>query len=192
VTALPRIAIFISGTGSNMEALIRAMRRGCWAVPALVVSDTARAPGLRRAQDLCVPTRVITQNPDIERVLSETAIDVICLAGFMRILAPSFVRPRAGRILNIHPSLLPKYPGLNTHARALDAGDSETGCTVHLVTEAVDKGFILGQRRVPIRNGDTSEILSERVLKEEHKLYPDVLRRFARGYGCATGPLSAA
>jgi phosphoribosylglycinamide formyltransferase-1 len=103
------------------------------------------------------------------------------LAGFMRILTPAFVDRWAGRMLNIHPSLLPKYRGLRTHARALEAGDAEAGCTVHEVTAALDDGPILGQARVPIRPGDTPDTLAARVLEQEHRLYPMVLRRFAGG-----------
>ena len=109
------------------------------------------------------------------------APDVICLAGFMRILSPGFVAQWAGRILNIHPSLLPKYPGLNTHARAIAAGDTEAGCSVHEVTADLDAGPILGQARVSVRPDDTPETLAARVLVEEHRLYPAVLRRFVDG-----------
>jgi len=107
--------------------------------------------------------------------------DILCLAGFMRILTPDFVRRFQGRMLNIHPSLLPKYPGLHTHRRAIEAGDAEAGATVHLVTPELDAGPILGQARVPILPGDTAETLAARVLVQEHRLYPAVLRRFALG-----------
>jgi phosphoribosylglycinamide formyltransferase-1 len=112
--------------------------------------------------------------------------DILCLAGFMRVLTPAFVDRFAGRMLNIHPSLLPKYPGLHTHQRALDAGDSEAGCTVHEVTPVLDDGPILGQARVPVLAGDTADTLAARVLEQEHRLYPAVLRRFAAG---ERGPL---
>ncbi|NJM82693.1 MAG: phosphoribosylglycinamide formyltransferase, partial [Tabrizicola sp.] len=105
--------------------------------------------------------------------------DILCLAGFMRVLTAGFVRRFEGRMLNIHPSLLPKYPGLRTHARALEAGDREAGCTVHEVTAELDAGPILGQARIPVRPGETAETLAERVLVQEHRLYPAVLRRFA-------------
>ena len=107
--------------------------------------------------------------------------DIICLAGFMRVLTPEFVARFEGRMLNIHPSLLPKYPGLHTHQRALDAGDLHAGCTVHLVTSVLDQGPILGQAVVPVLAGDTAQILADRVLVQEHRLYPAVLRRFATG-----------
>jgi phosphoribosylglycinamide formyltransferase-1 len=109
------------------------------------------------------------------------AIDLICLAGFMRVLTAGFVGPWAGRMINIHPSLLPKYRGLDTHARALAAGETEAGCTVHEVTPALDDGPILGQARVPVLAGDTPATLGARVLEQEHILYPMVLRRFAAG-----------
>jgi phosphoribosylglycinamide formyltransferase-1 len=114
-------------------------------------------------------------------VLAEARPDIICLAGFMRILTPGFVERHEGRILNIHPSLLPKYPGLDTHARALAAGDAEAGCSVHVVTGELDAGPLLGQARVPVLPGDTAETLAGRVLEMEHRLYPAVLRRFAAG-----------
>ena len=107
--------------------------------------------------------------------------DILCLAGFMRVLTAGFVDKFSGRMLNIHPSLLPKYPGLHTHQRALDAGDTEAGCTVHEVTSVLDDGPILGQARVPVLAGDTAEALAARVLKLEHQLYPAVLHRFALG-----------
>ncbi|MBC7157409.1 MAG: phosphoribosylglycinamide formyltransferase, partial [Rhodobacteraceae bacterium] len=115
------------------------------------------------------------------RPLQAARPDLICLAGFMRILTPAFVNRFAGRMLNIHPSLLPKYPGLHTHARALAAGDLEAGCTVHEVTAALDAGPILGQARVPVLAGDTEATLAARVLAAEHRLYPAVLRRVAEG-----------
>ena len=113
--------------------------------------------------------------------LEEARPDILCLAGFMRILTPDFVQGFQGRMLNIHPSLLPKYSGLHTHQRALDAGDSEAGASVHLVTPELDAGPILGQARVPVLPGDTAETLAARVLTQEHRLYPQVLRRFAQG-----------
>jgi phosphoribosylglycinamide formyltransferase-1 len=113
--------------------------------------------------------------------LDRAGADLICLAGFMRILTPRFVTAWAGRMLNIHPSLLPKYPGLHTHARALAAGDAEAGCSVHEVTADLDAGPVLGQARVPVQPDDTADTLSARVLVQEHRLYPAVLDRFARG-----------
>ena len=117
----------------------------------------------------------------LQAELVKAAPDILCLAGFMRVLTASFVQNWQGRMLNIHPSLLPKYRGLHTHARALEAGDAEHGCTVHEVTPELDEGPILGQAVVPVRAGDTPDDLAARVLVQEHRLYPAVLRRFAEG-----------
>lgn len=191
MTASPRVAIFISGGGSNMVSLVTAMQTGeIAATPALVFSNDADAPGLEKAAAMGVATGAISHKPfdtreafeaEIQKLLEAHQIDVICLAGFMRILTPSFVAPWAGKMLNIHPSLLPKYPGLNTHARAIEAGDAEAGCTVHLATEVLDDGPHLGQRKVPILPNDTPQILAARVLKEEHILYPQALKRYIDG-----------
>ncbi len=186
-----RVAILISGGGSNMVALVRSMTGDHPARPCLVLSNVPDAGGLVRARDMGVPVAVVDHRPfgadreGFERALnaelSSAAPDLIALAGFMRVLTPWFVTRHAGRILNIHPSLLPKYPGLNTHARALAAGDREAGCTVHEVTADLDAGPILGQGRVPVRPGDTPDTLAARVLEMEHRLYPAVLRRVAGG-----------
>jgi len=143
------------------------------------------------AAALGVPTAVVDHRPygedrtsfesALDTVLAEAAPDILCLAGFMRVLTPGFVRRWQGRMLNIHPSLLPKYRGLHTHARAIAAGDAEHGCTVHEVTAELDDGPILGQARLDIRPDDTAESLAARVLVLEHRLYPMVLRRFAEG-----------
>lgn len=174
-----------------MVALVRSMTGDHPARPVLVASNDPRAAGLARAAELGVPTAAVDHRPfrgdraAFEAALLEPLLaaqpDILCLAGFMRILTPDFVRRFRGRMLNIHPSLLPKYPGLNTHARALEAGDAEAGATVHLVTPVLDDGPILGQARVPVAPGDTPEMLAARVLKAEHQLYPAVLRRFAEG-----------
>jgi phosphoribosylglycinamide formyltransferase-1 len=185
-----RVAILISGGGSNMEALVRDMLAGGHALPVLVLSNVPGAGGLARAAALGVPAASVDHRAfpsreafeaALEAALAPAAPDILCLAGFMRILTPGFVRRWEGRMLNIHPSLLPKYPGLHTHARALAAGDAEAGCTVHLVTAELDAGPILGQARVPVQPGDTPETLAARVLEMEHRLYPAVLRRFAAG-----------
>ncbi|MCC5985039.1 MAG: phosphoribosylglycinamide formyltransferase [Rhodobacteraceae bacterium] len=186
-----RVAILISGGGSNMVALVRSMTGDHPARPCLVLSNVPGAGGLARARDLGVPVAVVDHRPfgadreSFERALdaelARAAPDLIALAGFMRVLSPWFVARHAGRILNIHPSLLPKYPGLHTHARALEAGDREAGCTVHEVTADLDAGPILGQGRVPVCPGDTPETLAARVLAMEHRLYPAVLRRVAGG-----------
>ena len=191
-TAPLRVAIFISGGGSNMVSLVESMTGAHPARPCLVLSNQAQAGGLAKAEARGVPTAVVDHKPfgadraafeaAVQDVLKTHAPDIICLAGFMRVLTAGFVRPWAGRMLNIHPSLLPKYRGLNTHARALDAGDTEAGCTVHLVTAELDDGPILGQSTVPILPGDTPTGLAARVLVQEHQLYADVLRKFAQDY----------
>jgi len=189
--ARKRVAILISGGGSNMLRLVESMTGNHPARPVLVLSNRPEAAGLARAAALGVPVAVVDHRPfgtdraAFERALAgaldKAAPDILCLAGFMRILTPGFVARYAGRILNIHPSLLPKYPGLDTHARAIAAGDTEAGCTVHEVTAELDAGPILGQASVPILPGDTPEHLAARVLEKEHILYPAVLRRVAEG-----------
>jgi len=186
-----RVAILISGGGSNMVALVRSMVGDHPARPALVVSNDPGAAGLAKAAAMGIATAAVDHRPFrgdraafearlLEPILA-AAPDILCLAGFMRVLTPDFVARFEGRMLNIHPSLLPKYPGLHTHQRALDAGDTEAGCTVHEVTAALDAGPILGQARVPVLPGDTAGALASRVLAFEHVLYPAVLRRFAAG-----------
>lgn len=187
-----RVAILISGAGSNMTALVEALQRpGSGGLAAVVFSNVPKAGGLARAAALDVPTATVDHRAfegdraafeaALEQAIAPYAPDVLCLAGFMRILTPDFVKRWEGRILNIHPSLLPKYKGLDTHARALAAGDAEHGATVHLVTPALDDGPILGQARVPIHPGDTPEALAARVQAAEHRLYPRVLRRWLQG-----------
>ena len=188
---MSRVAILISGGGSNMLALLRDMAAGHPSHPVLVASNDPDAGGLAKAAALGVKTAVVDHRAyPGDRAGFEVALlhqvqaarpDIICLAGFMRVLTPRFVDAYAGRMLNIHPSLLPKYPGLHTHRRALEAGDAEAGCTVHVVTTILDDGPILGQARVPVLRGDTADSLSARVLPQEHLLYPAVLRRFAQG-----------
>ena len=188
---MKRVAILISGGGSNMVALLRDMAKDRAAVPVLVASNNPAAQGLDRAAALGVPTAAVDHRAFAgDRVAFEAALltpllaarpDIICLAGFMRVLTPGFVDQFRGRMLNIHPSLLPNYPGLHTHARALAAGDREAGCTVHEVTPVLDDGPIRGQAHVPVLPGDTEATLGARVLAMEHRLYPAVLRRFARG-----------
>lgn len=187
-----RVAIFISGGGSNMVRLVEDMADADHpAEPVLVLANDAGAGGLKKAAELGVATAVVDHRPfkgdrpaferALQGELDRVRPDILCLAGFMRVLTEGFVAPWNGRMLNIHPSLLPKYKGLRTHARALEAGDREHGCTVHLVTPALDDGPILGQARVNVRADDTPDSLAARVLEQEHKLYPAVLRRFAAG-----------
>ncbi|MEM8692821.1 MAG: phosphoribosylglycinamide formyltransferase [Pseudomonadota bacterium] len=186
-----RVAIFISGGGSNMQALVESMRGDHPARPCLVLSNNEDSGGIAWAQGQGIRTEIVDHRPfaenrrAFEAALNEAmapyAPDIICLAGFMRVLTADFVAPRAERMLNIHPSLLPKYQGLNTHARALAASDTEHGCSVHLVTAKLDDGPILGQARIPVLPDDTPDTLAARVLKKEHQLYPAVLRRFVSG-----------
>jgi phosphoribosylglycinamide formyltransferase-1 len=183
------VAILISGGGSNMVRLVQDMAGDHPARPVLVVSNDPAAAGLEKARSMGVPVAAVDHRPfGRDRAGFETALlalieparpDILCLAGFMRVLTPAFVSRFAGRMLNIHPSLLPKYPGLHTHARALAAGDAWAGCTVHEVTADLDAGPILGQARVPVLPGDSEASLAARVLEAEHRLYPAVLRRFA-------------
>jgi len=188
---LKRVAILISGGGSNMLALADSMTGDHPARPVLILSNDPGAAGLQKAAARGIPTAAVDHRPfgkdraafeaELLKPILQAEADIICLAGFMRVLTPGFVGHFAGRMLNIHPSLLPKYPGLHTHQRALDAGDDGAGCTVHEVTPVLDDGPILGQARVPVMPGDTAETLAARVLREEHRLYPAVLRRFAEG-----------
>ena len=187
-----RVAIFISGGGSNMVKLVDSMTGDHPARPCVVLSNDPKAGGLALAEERGVPTEIVRHQPfrgdregfeaAIEGALAPHQPDLICLAGFMRKLTAGFVEGWHGRMLNVHPSLLPKYKGLHTHARALEAGDTVHGCTVHEVTEKLDDGPILGQARVPVLDGDTVDTLAARVLAQEHVLYPEVLRRFVTGH----------
>ncbi len=174
-----------------MRALVEDMDARHPAEPVVVVSNNSDAGGIAWARDAGLATVVVDHRPygrdrsafegAISNALAPFELDMICLAGFMRVLTAGFVTPWRERMLNIHPSLLPKYRGLHTHARALEAGDAEHGCTVHLVTPELDEGPVLGQARVPLQADDTPEELAARVLVQEHRLYPAVLRRFASG-----------
>ena len=176
-----------------MRALVESMGDDHPGRAAVVLSNNADSAGIAWARAQGIATEVVDHRPhgqnraafeaEIMDRLAPYTLDVICLAGFMRVLTAGFVEAWAGRMLNIHPSLLPKYPGLHTHARALEAGDSEHGCTVHVVTSVLDDGPILGQRRIPILPDDTPDRLAARVLVEEHRLYPAVLQRFLVGEG---------
>ncbi len=186
-----RVAILISGSGSNMVALADSMTGDHPARPCLVLSNVPGAAGLARAAERGIPTATVDHRPfrgdraafedALQAELDRATPDIVCLAGFMRVLTPAFVARWQGRMLNIHPSLLPLYPGLDTHARALAAGDAEHGCTVHEVTAVLDHGPILGQARLRVLPQDTAQSLATRVLAQEHRLYPAVLRRFAMG-----------
>jgi phosphoribosylglycinamide formyltransferase 1 len=177
-----RVAILISGRGSNMRALVE---KAGYEV-ALVASNKPHAPGLDWAREQGLPTWTWdskgVDKEEFDRVMSaaleEHRVGTIALAGFMRILTPWFIEQWHGRILNIHPSLLPKYRGLDTHIRAIEAGDAVGGCSVHVVTEELDAGTVLGQAEVPIHAGDTPHTLEQRVLAAEHELYPRILSEF--------------
>lgn len=186
-----RLAILISGRGSNMEALLRAAEDPAYpAEPVLVLSNRPDAKGLETATAAGIPARAIDHKRygkdreaferELDTALTDAGTEIIALAGFMRVLTPWFVSRWEGRMINIHPSLLPKYKGLDTHQRAIDAGDTEAGCTVHWVSAGVDEGAIIAQARVPILPGDTPETLAARILPEEHRLYPTALAGAAR------------
>ncbi len=187
----PAVGILISGSGSNMVALVRAMQAGeVPARPAIVVSSDPGAAGLAKAAALGVATAVVDHSTSggdreafdaaVDAKLREAGAGVVACAGFMHIMSPVLTGAWAGRMLNIHPSLLPLFKGLNTHARALEAGICVHGATVHEVTEALDSGAILGQAAVPVLPGDTAVTLAARVLAREHVLYPRVLAGFVR------------
>jgi phosphoribosylglycinamide formyltransferase-1 len=186
-----KLAVLISGGGTNLQSFIDASAAGeLGADIALVISNRADAYGLERARKAGIDTAVVDHRAFEDResfdkalldALAPTGVDLVILAGFMRILTPVFIAPYLGRLLNIHPSLLPLYPGLKTHQRALDAGDAEVGATVHFVTEELDGGPPVIQARVPVEAGDDAETLAARVLQVEHRIYPLAARWFAEG-----------
>jgi len=187
-----RVAVLISGRGSNMSALIEAAKAKDYpAEIVLVVSNRPDAAGLARAREAAIATAVIDHRlfPDdraaFERALDdelrEYRIDIVCLAGFMRLLTPWFITRWSGRILNIHPALLPEFKGLDTHRRALAAGVKRHGATVHFVVEETDAGPVISQQSVPVLQGDTEDTLAARVLEIEHRIYPEALRLVAEG-----------
>ena len=183
------VAILISGSGTNMVQLIKSMDDNHPAYPSVVISSNSDAPGLEKAQYLGVPTEIINENyikdnnlefeKELIKILKLYNVELICLAGFMKILSKKFVNNFKDRILNIHPSLLPKYKGLNTHARVLASNDTIAGCSVHLVTPELDGGPVLAQTEVAIKKNETAESLASKVLIEEHVLYPKVLLNFS-------------
>lgn len=185
------IVILISGRGSNMEAIVHACQQEAWpARIAAVVSNKADASGLQFAASHGIATAVVDHkaftsreafDAELAKVIDGFAPDVVVLAGFMRILTEGFVRHFEGRLLNIHPSLLPAFPGLHTHQRAIDAGCKLAGATVHFVTPELDHGPIVAQAVVPVRVGDTAEQLAQRVLVQEHRMYPAAVRWLVQG-----------
>ncbi|MEI2301512.1 phosphoribosylglycinamide formyltransferase [Ensifer sp. MJa1] len=190
-SARKRVVVFISGGGSNMLALAKAAAEpGFPAEIVAVIADKADAGGLAKAAALGIPTRSFLRTDFDSKDAHEAAIlaeldrlspDIICLAGYMRLLSAAFIQRHEGRILNIHPSLLPLFPGLHTHQRAIDAGMKVAGCTVHFVTEGMDEGPIVAQAVVPVVPGDTADSLAARVLTVEHRTYPMALRLMAEG-----------
>ncbi|HEU0148951.1 MAG TPA: phosphoribosylglycinamide formyltransferase [Bradyrhizobium sp.] len=187
-----RVAILISGRGSNMAALIRAAAAENFpAEIAVVISNRADAAGLQRAGESGIPTLVIESKPFgrdragfeavLQAALNERGVELICLAGFMRLFTAEFVQRWYGRMLNIHPSLLPSFPGLDPHGQALRAGVKISGATVHFVIPETDAGPIVMQGAVAVSDQDTSETLSERILEVEHRIYPEALRLLAKG-----------
>jgi phosphoribosylglycinamide formyltransferase-1 len=189
--ARKRVAVLISGRGSNMSALVEAASAKDYpAEIMLVVSNRPGAPGVSRAEQAGIRTVVVDDAQFEDRAafehaldarLNEAGIELVCLAGFMRVLSPQFVDRWRGRMINIHPSLLPAFPGLNTHASALLAGAREHGCTVHFVTAEVDRGPVIAQAEVPVLPGDSPATLAARVLSAEHRLYPRALAEVASG-----------
>ena len=189
---MKNIVILISGSGSNMAAIVRAAEQGRWdqrlnARVAAVLSNRADAQGLAFARDHGISTQVLDHKIFASREAFDAALmaeidrhtpALVVLAGFMRILTPGFVAHYAGRLLNIHPSLLPAFPGLNTHQRAIDAGCQFAGATVHQVTAELDHGRILAQAVVPVLAGDTADALASRVLTQEHLIYPQAVAKF--------------
>ncbi|TPW31776.1 phosphoribosylglycinamide formyltransferase [Martelella alba] len=186
-----RVVVFISGSGSNMVKLAEACQSPDFPAEIVaVIADKPDAGGLQKAAALGLETFAFPRKQFDSKAAHEAAMltalaalnpDIICLAGFMRILSGDFIRAYEGRIINIHPSLLPLFPGLHTHQRAIDAGMRIAGCTVHFVTEGMDEGPVIGQAAVPILPGDDAETLAARILTVEHQLYPAALKRFAEG-----------
>ncbi|MBA9082219.1 MULTISPECIES: phosphoribosylglycinamide formyltransferase [Bartonella] len=186
-----KVIIFISGNGSNMVSLAKESKQANYPAEIIaVICDKSHAAGIEKARANGLPTHIVDRKnystkeaheESILTILAQYQPDIICLAGYMRLISPHFIKPYKGRILNIHPSLLPSFKGLNTHERVLQAGVKITGCTVHLVTEAMDEGKILAQAAVPVCPNDTPEMLAQRVLQVEHKLYPQALKAFIEG-----------
>ncbi|MBY3194277.1 phosphoribosylglycinamide formyltransferase [Rhizobium laguerreae] len=190
-TPRKRVVVFISGSGSNMMALVAAAKAADYPAEIVgVISDKTDAGGLAKAAAEGIATFAFPRKDYASKDAHEAAIfsalnelkpDILCLAGYMRLLTATFIQRYQGRMLNIHPSLLPLFPGLHTHQRAIDAGMRIAGCTVHFVTEGMDEGPVIGQAAVPVLSGDTAESLAARVLTVEHQIYPQALRLFAEG-----------
>lgn len=190
MTSLPRIAVLLSGRGSNFEAIARAVRDGLLAAEiALVFSNRPAAPGLEIARQLGLEIRSLASggqerdayDRQVVALLRERQVEWVCLAGYMRLLSGYFIEQYRGRILNIHPSLLPSFPGLEAQKQALEYGVKFAGCTVHFVDESVDGGPIVAQAIVPVRDDDDEDTLAARILEQEHRLYPEALRLVLSG-----------
>jgi phosphoribosylglycinamide formyltransferase-1 len=190
-TPRKRAVVFISGGGSNMMALVAAAKASDYPVEIVgVISDKTDAGGLAKAAAEGIATFAFVRKDYASKEAHEEAIfaaldtlapDILCLAGYMRLLSATFIQRYEGRMINIHPSLLPLFPGLHTHQRAIDAGMRIAGCTVHFVTEGMDEGPVIGQAAVPVLSDDTADALAARVLTVEHRIYPQALRLFAEG-----------
>jgi phosphoribosylglycinamide formyltransferase-1 len=190
-TPRKRAVVFISGGGSNMMALVAAAKASDYPVEIVgVISDKTDAGGLAKAAAEGIATFAFVRKDYASKEAHEEAIfaaldtlapDILCLAGYMRLLSATFIQRYEGRMINIHPSLLPLFPGLHTHQRAIDAGMRIAGCTVHFVTEGMDEGPVIGQAAVPVLSDDTADTLAGRVLTVEHRIYPQALRLFAEG-----------
>ena len=198
----PRVGILISGRGSNMAALLDAARDPAYpAAVVQVISNRPHAPGIALAAEAGMIVAAIdhrafgkdrtAHEAALNAALRQAGVEIVCLAGYMRLLTPFLVSAWQGRMLNIHPSLLPAFPGLHTHRRALEAGVKLHGCTVHLVTDTMDEGPILAQAAVPVLPDDTEDSLAARVLVQEHRIYPAALAAFASGRPAAPAPASA-
>ena len=194
---MKRLGILLSGRGSNFIAIAEAIRerRLLGAEIAVVLSNGTDAPGLKAAQEMGLPAFAVPSTGrkraehDAEMIaqLHQHRVDLVCLAGYMRILTPEFVRAFPNRILNVHPSLLPSFPGLDAQAQALEFGAKVAGCTVHFVDEAVDHGAVIVQRPVPVLDDDTAETLAARILEQEHIAYPEAIARVVSGDFCHSG-----
>ena len=186
-----KIAVLISGRGSNLQALIDAKSKPGWpAAIVLVISNQPGAEGLERAEQAGIPTAVINHrdfdgrepfDQAMTKAIEDAGTELVCLAGFMRLLSDAFVEHWRDRLINVHPSLLPAFKGLDVHQRVLDAGEEASGCTVHFVRPEMDTGPIIVQARVPVLDGDDADTLAARVLVEEHKIYPQAVRLIAEG-----------
>ncbi len=188
MSSVYKVAVAVSGNGSNLQAIIDSAIEGVQIAP--VICDRPGAPAIGRAQRGGIPVEVVDRSgftsrggfeDEIVKRLAPYEPDLIALAGFMRVLSPSFVKHFAGRIINLHPSLLPDFPGMNAISRALKSGAESTGCTVHFVDEGVDTGPVIARAEVPIEPGDTEETLAEKIHAQEHRTYPEVISLFASG-----------